>query len=715
MSMFNKLKGMLGLITVTDDGTNITIQGYNGRFFEKDLKRMYGTTKVAKYMFTEMTQRRVVLPSFFALELEFILKSMVENDKIQCSRRVIDKILEDLKTNTWLKGRDEPYDNIIDLKEVKVVKYPPMPEQANFLNYYNYTVPRYNLNGALFSGSPGSGKTLGSIYAMLALKKKYIFVVAPKKAIWDVWHDSLTNKVNGQSVWVADSNLPLPAGTRWMIFHYQRLDEAIAIARKMRVNPEDVGIILDESHNMNNEGAAQTQNFITLCKESGSTDTIWASGTPIKAMGVEAIPLFRTIIPNFTDQAALAMKKIWSKGSSADANQIISNRLGVVSFSIPKSKFMSTVPVETTVKVTMPSGSQYTLDNIKILMIKFIEERFNYYRDNKPKFQKIYDDCLAIYKKAIIRDSAELADLDRYNKYVEMFIAIGYDPKTMVEESKFCNMIEKERIHPALPQHLRAPFKDAKSVIKYVDLKIKGECLGRILGKERIDCHVKLVDAIDFATYIDNSLKKTLIFTDFVPALEACQRKMVDIGYTPVVVYGDTNNELVSIVKDFRSIPDVNPCIATYRSLAEAVPLTEANTGLMINKPFRYHHYSQAVSRMHRIGQNDTVYVFNFVLDTGSMPNISTRSEDIMDWSKQQVDQLMGLNKYGSNVDVIDIDDLDAGIESLKSFPEGAPTDGSFLSSGNEDYLEMLMDEDLYVTEVSNTPVEIPRSNISRW
>jgi len=59
--------------------------------------------------------------------------------------------------------------------------------------------------------------------------------------------------------------------------------------------------------------------------------------------------------------------------------------------------------------------------------------------------------------------------------------------------AKFCNQFELKTIIQTLPQHIKEPFKNARTVIKYVLLKINGEALGRILGKMREQCIVDMV------------------------------------------------------------------------------------------------------------------------------------------------------------------------------------------------------------------------------
>lgn len=710
MAIFDRVKGMLGIISVREQNGLITVTGTPSRFIQYDIDKLWGTSKIAKHMFKNVKPSEFSFHSFFALEIVYMFEKMIEDKTRYCSRRVLARIVELIKENTWMKDLNEPWGDILDIRKTSPIVYKLKDHQVKFLQYYNYTKPRYNLNGALFAGDPGSGKTLGGIAAMLARDCDYVFVISPKKAIYDVWEKTLKTLVKGnQTTWVADTNTTCPKGTKWMIFHYERLEQAVDMAKTL--NLSNVGILLDESHNLNmkSKESIRTTQFIELCKVSKTKDAIWLSGTALTAMGSEAIPLFRCLIDNFTPEAEEAMRKIWGK-VGGKANDILANRLGIVSFLVPKSSFMDDKPIEATVKVKIPNASRYTLDAIRTLMVNFIKERFEYYTKNRPTYQRIYDDAMMCHKQSL-RTPNDQAEFKQYQQNVAMFQKYGFDPKTMSNESKYCNEYELKVIIPALPESLKAPFKDARSVIKYVDLKIKGECLGRILGKERTQCHVDMVPYIPFQQYIDNAEKKTLIFTDFIPVLEETRKFVTGLGYMPVVVYGDTSNNLVNIVKDFRANADINPCIATFLSLAEAVPLTEANNGMMLNKPFRFHQYKQAMARMHRIGQDTTVYVNNFVLDTGNEPNISTRSEDIMNWSRDQVDQLMGYDRVGSTVDIPEMEGI--GVEGLDDVPPFAIEEG-FLSAGNEAFYNHMEEVGVIVIDPP-TVVSVPASKALSW
>lgn len=687
--MFGGIRKLLGIISVTEKNDIVTISGFATKLVTRDIKTVFETSRVANNMFINVTPSSITFHSFFALEVKYILETLLESSSLRVSRRSIAAIIQGLKTNTWLKDTEVNYDNIINLNKTKPIKFKLFEEQLGFINYYNHVKPRFRLMGALYAGEAGSGKTIGSIATQLAREKDFVIVICPRKVAIDVWKKTLTQSIEpAEDVWVVQEGLPLNKPHKWMVFHYEELGTALKIVNKYNLN-RNVGILLDEGHNMNTSTSIRTNLFVDLCKATKSDDIIWCSGTPFKAIGSEAIPFFRTIIPNFNDDVEKAMRKIFTK-QPGKANEILRHRLGIVSYTVPRERFMKDKPIEAAVRVKIPNGDKYTLNSIRDVMSKFIIERFNFYKENKPKYQKIYDDALSIFK-ATLRTPKEKNDFEIYRKYVSIFIKQGYDNATMGDMSKYCNDYELKTIIPTLPQALRNPFKDARSVIKYVDLKIKGECLGRILGRERINCHIDMIKNIDFGDYIENSLKKVLVFTDFIEVLKATQSEISDAGYKSIVIYGDNTKELDVLINKFRDDPELVAAIATYKSLSEGVPVTVANTGLFINQPFRWHQKTQAVARMHRVGQDELVYIFNFTLDTGNIPNISTRSEDIMAWSKTQVDEMMGIGRYGSDINIDDIE-LGEGTESFDKF------DG-FINDGLEAYYEDIKTLGLFVTE----------------
>lgn len=481
--------------------------------------------------------------------------------------------------------------------------------------------------------------TISGISIALTTEADYCIIVSPKNAIYRVWEKTLNEEmVVPQKPYVADRDGNVFGDGKWFIFHYESLDKAMELAKKLR--GKKVCVILDESHNFNDSKSLRTDRFLQMCNVCQASDIIWSSGTPIKALGYEAIPLIKSIDPMFNDTAEQGFRKMYGKDAKRTLD-ILKNRIGIVSYIVPKKEFMTDKPVEKTIKIQMPGSEKYTLEALSVVMKKFIDERNKFYAGKRQEYRKYYDAIIEIHKRTL-RNGDQLSEFAQYEKIVAKFWKFGFSPQMDVDQAVFANKYEKEKIHLSIPQSERNKFKDAKSVVKYPELKVRGECLGRILSKERMQCHVDMLPYVNFEELINAVEKKTIIFTSYVQVVDACHSHLEKLKMTPLRVYGATNNELPAIVGRFGSDEKINPLIATYQSLAVAVPLTMANGVILLNAPWRAYEREQAIARAYRIGQDKTVYVHDIILDTGNKTNISSRSIDIMQWSKDQVDSIMG-------------------------------------------------------------------------
>ena len=170
-----------------------------------------------------------------------------------------------------------------------------------------------------------------------------------------------------------------------------------------------------------------------------------------------------------------------------------------------------------------------------------------------------------------------------------------------------------------------------------------GECLGRIVGRARVDAHVELAKQFDYIRVIEAGVKKTVIFTAYIEVLEATRPVMKELGLKAEYVYGATNKNIDAILDKYKSDADINPLFATYASLSTAIPLLSADVLVMIDAPYRDHALQQTISRIHRRGQDEQCFVFMTTMDTDGKPNITTRTIDILSWSQQQVASITGL------------------------------------------------------------------------
>lgn len=660
LTMLNRF--ISNFVTVKDKGNIIEITGAPAETLERLMRKHWETGKISKNMFLRFSRWNISFYAFYAIEFSYILDELLTHRKKDAKSllavRVMEQLRVALKEETWLSGIAQDHPSIYDLDGLKEIKYAPLPHQRRAMAWYDHVKLRYRLRGILLPIAAGGGKTICSLTMAFCLRADNIIIISPKNAIYKVWEDTVINALTRKhNYWIADRGGKPNANDKIHIYHYEALDKHKDNIQKLKGRTV---VILDESHNFNDPKSTRTKNFFEVCHHQSVTDVIELSGTPIKAMGSDSIPLLKVIDPMFTPEVEESFKKIFGKDAKK-ANDILANRLGIVSYKVTKDEFMPSKPIEENIRIKLDGGEYYTLEKIGERMTAFVNERVKYYKDRRKEDFKFYEEALTkYYEPQIKKGTQEYADYREYEKYVTMFVKQGFDAKTMKEESIFCNDFEKRFIMPKLPQALRARFKDVKSAVKYPELKIRGEALGRILGRERIEANVRLARAVDYQKILASAEKKVICFSSHVEVIEAAYEVQKSKGMSPLKVSADTNKFLPQIVRDFGSKQEINPLNATYQSLSTAVPLTMANVIVALNTPFRIHEMEQAIARAWRIGQDSQVYVYYVVLDTGDKVNISSRSADIMQWSKEQVDSIMGFES-DRNVD------LEDGVVSMES------------------------------------------------
>ena len=667
MSLFSTFKSLgnsvVGNIEVSESNKYITLHGFNGHRLIDAINKAWGTSKISNNIFHSATYIAVKFHKFFLMDIIYTLEKLIDEPKVPVSRRSLRIAVSKLKELTELRAVFQPgVDNsLIDRNVVNLFKVSPLPWQSEYLDIYSDRLLKYKLKGHLLDAKPGTGKTIASLILMESLKADTIIVVSPKNAVIDVWKETLDNKYkNTPKYFHSLSGLPPTLGQHVYVIHYEYIPKFLEYLSKVNVGDlGKVGLVLDESHNFNEINSQRTQALIELTKKYVHY-SLWMSGTPIKALGKEVIPLLHCIDPLFDEACEKSFAAVFGKNSER-ALDILANRIGILSHTVKKEDVVSDVKLyRYQANVTLKNGDDYTLPVIRLKMKAFIEERSKFYKENMKSFEEDYKYGIELYRNSIKNKSQEIKLLDDYLSKVHT-IRKGWDPYTMKDISRYCNTFERTKIIPMLPNDIKKAFRKAKSVYKYVNLTIMGGCLGTILGKARTQCNVDIASNLGTMKLIPlnsgpdlglmtldeiltNAKKKTIMFTSFVEVVTTLRSKLMQDQYRPAVVFGETNKDLPKIVESFDKEDAVNPLVATFQSLSTAVPLIMANTIIMLNIPFRDKDYVQAVARAHRKGQTEDVYVIDVLLDTGDVPNISTRSKDIATEAAQMVAKIMGVD-----------------------------------------------------------------------
>ena len=678
------------LTTVTVKNNYVTITNFDVNEFFRLIAIGRKTKKLISFdVFTSSSWREISFSEFFIPEVYYLLSQtyeaiVIDGIPVTYGRVAITSakifklynLLQKLKANTWLKNIDINYPDILDLTKLNELTYTPKDYQLDFFKYYNKTLPKFGLKGTLLDAAAGSGKSYTGLALAHCLNAARIIIICPLPAVTRVWDDQI-NKIfkKSQSYYLSTDSVKYQQ-QRIAVYHYEALNRAMEDIEKLKVSDGRVVVILDESHNLNNPKSLRTQLFEKFVVEVKASDTIFASGTAVKALANELVTLFRIIDPLFTAEAEFRFKKVYSQ-SKVHNLELLKTRLGQVSFKVEKSAINLLAPNLINLPVTIPDGHKYTLDNVVKDMRLYIEDRTDHYAKLLPDNFKFYNYCIDYYEELIRNDRVALTELQQYKNAINEIRVTNFINS---ELSSFANKIENKSIIPKLKLEDRVRFKEVKTLIKYPKLKVQGEALGRILGKLRMECHRDMAEQIDYNTIIQDAEKKVVIFSSYINVCQSIVDKLRQYQYNSIGVYGVFTKNLTQAVDRFMTDDTINPLVATYASLSTAVPLIIANTMVLINAPFRTYIRDQAISRIHRLGADTPIFIYECYLDTGDEPNLSTRGIDILKWSQEQVSLILGTKSIFEPVDIVDdveglnISNESYGVEHIEIYAKLRPS-----------------------------------------
>lgn len=700
--------------TIKEDTTKnqIIVEGINLKLVYRDFKKYIGSKMLYNILDKssrwEMKFQKFYLPDMYHVVLELLnndkfKRRIVSRSKLQKLKELFETIplVQNIKLIQNTKDEDIPSVNKSILKNIFVPGFKLFEHQDKFIDNCLFKSKLMDLRGYLLDAGPGLGKTINSIALMELLGADKIIVVCPKKAVIDVWEETINriyskpqtynlsiDSVKGGKVKLANFSLD----SKFMVCHFESLDKLVASLRN--IPSARYGIVLDEAHGMNSYKSQRSTLFRELNKIVNPYFCLWLSGTPLKALGSETMTMFETIDKLFTPEVVKSFNSVFGI-SGVYAATVMANRLQLVKATI-KAQGSGVEQFTYQSKVVLPDAWKYTLSTIREEMKKYIRERTAFYNEFRDEYIEEYFEGIEEFKDNLGAnfDTKMQIALDEYLAKTKE-LHDGYNPTSPVHKQYIidCNYFEDKVIIPILSNKTKKIFRKAKSVYKYVELTIIGETLGNVIGRKRTECNKAIVEAMaksftvvneesketyetNLGEVIRDAEAKTLIFTDYVDVLKRCNEILTEEGFHPITIFGETTTTigLSNQVKQFKENSKINPLITTFKTLSEAVPLTEANTVIFLNLPFRSGTYDQAVKRANRIGQTKDVHLYEVTLDTGNEENISTRNLDILKWSEEQVSILMG-DKKGEVEEVSKLtidhflpDMITRGIPSIKDF-----------------------------------------------
>ena len=648
---FERVINYLRVRIELDKDDNIIIKGIDYNLFFKRLKSVY-SERTMKRMFVEQytewslkryTQKKIkkselkikylFVPSFFALELSIIFMDIGNLYNISYYKKASLMI----RKNTWVNKLYNPIETVpIDLSKLSNIKskYTLKDYQKEFISAYNTLKNRYNFHGYILSFDQGLGKTLTSIALSECLNKDCIIIVCPNslKENWSYEIKDYFDKYDNTRKWLSEVYVAGISGykfnkntTKYIIVNM----EAIPSIYKLIDSNKNNMIIVDEMHNFRNMNGKRTNELLKLKELTNCKDCLLMSGTPIKATPNEIIPALLMIDPMFNYELA----KIYDytfKVNGTDAFEMINVRFGMYIYRKVKSevlklpsKFIYTLPLK------VKDSYRYLSKTVNSEVYDKFEELYNKELANSKTYVNEYKIYVKKYSKASFRETNE------YLKYIN-------NPGNDYHEID----LEKFKLFHKL--YIVPYIKDKEEVKKFNDLhtwvfSMYGRCMGRALGaiipKRRSELYIELYEynkekIIDM---IDSNLMKTVIFTPFLDVVKHIKEDLEKEEIGVVDIVGGSSDRMDKI-QTFKHDDNIKVLIATVQSLSTGVTLTEANQMLFFGTPWRSADFDQACDRIHRIGQTQDVNIYKLILDTGNDLNLSTRMNDILNWSENQFD-----------------------------------------------------------------------------
>ena len=546
----------------------------------------------------------------------------------------------------------------------KILNFKVLEHQKPVLDKYNIIKNRYHYRGLLINASVGSGKTAMSVFISESLNLDVIVVIAPLRIMEATWKPSIQYEmyIKPPSVYVVGENKDKYKNEKYVLCSYERLDKLLELAGLLMY--KRISIVVDESHNFAEANSVRTKNLLKFADITKSNNVILLSGTPVKAYRTELVTIFKLLDKRFDDKVEKIFKILYTSPSRIHIDTL-PKRFGDYSVKVEKKELSLPDLITENLPVDLPNKKEYTLDNIKIVLADFIRKRTKEINEAMPMYTTFYNNTYNKYKNILINSGK--VKIEEFIKYENNIVIIqrAYRNKalfTIPDIMKEARSFEQNVLMPMMDKDEKRKFKEACILIKYPMLKIQGEALSGVIMRYRINCHRDMAAAINYKDIVNSTLKKTIIFSNYIEVCEACNNKTKKDGYNSLCVYGAYLPQANSNISKFKTVSKFNPLIATYKSLSTGVRLTEANVIITLDLPFRLYLYEQAVGRAHRLGQDNNVTVFIPTLhfDTPT-PNINSRNIDIISFFKEEVENITGIKAD------IDIDLSNEGIIDLNT------------------------------------------------
>ena len=635
---------MFETIEKEHEGDYIVLRGINASTLISDVARIYKFNinmeepNKAKLFFNIIIsgvifkKMNIKFHRFFALDIYFIMDKLWDITQRSMYKQACDLLMEEPNVKKYYTPLLELPSEISNrLNDINIKLF---PYQQQFLSTYYNAIHKLELEGYILALGMGLGKTACSIALCYAFNLIPCIITGPRSVI-PGWKDSILKfipSMKQKQVQLITEYNPAKEKTKWkfLICNYEKLETAAEYS-KYAAGPIQM-LIIDESQNFRNLTTARTQTLLRVKQDLNIKNILALSGSPIKSLSSELIPMLKLLDPLFDDEATAIFKRVYSRSSYDPITaSVIKNKLSTYLdyketadyVKLPEREYYN-------VNVKLADPKPYYVSTMKDNVWKYVNENMPTYRAAaKPNLDKLEE----LLKNNIIQENFSKEDI---NDYWEAVKGKYRDPFNK-DYSLAINTFENEKLKPLNSALYKEVLTTRRKITSYMAILI-GKAIGIYFVHAKIELMVKMVqeNVNAIADIINKCETKTIIFSTFAAPLFAIKEELEKAGIGCIIHTG--NSDVVETKDRFKNDNSVKALLATVGSIGTGVDMLQyiASEIIYINRSYRASDEAQQIARIWRRGQAaKVVKIFYLKLDTGDEPNILDSESEISDWSRQ--------------------------------------------------------------------------------
>lgn len=614
-------------VDVKRQGLYVYIEGLPLDIFINDIKQMYQVESLKEIPLFSYSDADIINKGIFYIKVHHFFLPEIYNifTKLyeETSRKIYLETLDVLGNKTWLTSLKKEVPPI-DKTKFNELKRQPRQYQASFIDYYYRSKIKLELRGAILAFEQGLGKTFTALASSYIINNEQVLIICPKSLI-GTWDKEIREVMPGNiNIGVVGEDPPNTTAYNYIICNYERVEKAYDYIGN------SVTLLIDESHNIRFMKTTRATQLYRLRIDKNIQDIIVMSGTPIKALASELIPILALLDDKFDYTAMKIFQKVYGEYREA-AYHLLQYRMSIMMDRKLKTHELKNLPPKyfQNINLKVSNSNEYTIEKIRSDIEQYISIRVKELKhDLESYFQTFIDLSFLCYRRGFLKkdefEYMQTAMRNFYNGKFELDVLIIFKEYYQKCYIGLSNIDVKKRNE----------FRTAKVTIFSPISRAFGEAMGKIFVKRKIEASTKLfVENVDkILDMVNKAIKKTIIFSSSVIVLKEAQKILNEKKIPHVLITGETKNIEDELTR-FKTDPEIKILLASLQKLSTGVTLTQANQEIFLDMPYRDADYQQATDRTHRIGQDTNVYIINLFVDTGDKPNITTHSRSIMEWS----------------------------------------------------------------------------------